>query len=82
MVLKVESNETKEIFAAKVVDKKALKRVRVGRFGNALQSVKTELSIWKRFTHRHIVVLREVIDTDGAFSVLIPFIIPYSLEID
>lgn len=68
MVLKVESNETKEIFAAKVVDKKALKRVRVGRFGNALQSVKKELSIWKRFKHRHIVVLREVIDTDGAFA--------------
>lgn len=44
----------------------ALKRVRIGRFGNALQTVKKELSIWKRFTHRHIVILREVIDTDGA----------------
>lgn len=103
-MLKVESNETKEVFAAKIVDKKvraldidtsasvslfgwscsvltiphsmfgvhvwhysqALKRVRVGRFGNALQTVKKELSIWKRFKHRHIVVLREVIDTDGS----------------
>ncbi|KAF1793051.1 Calcium/calmodulin-dependent/calcium-dependent protein kinase [Phytophthora cactorum] len=65
IVFKVECNETKEAFAAKCVDKKALKRIRVGRFGNALQSVKKELNIWKRFKHRHIVVLREVIDTDG-----------------
>ncbi|KAE9339819.1 hypothetical protein PF008_g11401 [Phytophthora fragariae] len=66
IVFKVESNETKEVFAAKCVDKKALKRIRVGRFGNALQSVKKELNIWKRFKHRHIVVLREVIDTDDS----------------
>lgn len=66
VVFKVESTDTKEVFAAKCVDKKALKRIRVGRFGNALQSVKKELNIWKRFKHRHIVVLREVIDTDGA----------------
>ncbi|KAF1328036.1 Camkk/camkk-meta protein kinase, partial [Globisporangium splendens] len=44
-VIKVESNETKEVFAAKMVNKKGL-------------------GIWKRFKHRHIVVLREVIDTD------------------
>ncbi|KAL4086626.1 hypothetical protein PRIC1_013688 [Phytophthora ramorum] len=66
IVFKVECNDTKEIFAAKCVDKKALKRIRVGRFGNALQSVKKELNIWKRFKHRHIVVLREVIDTDDS----------------
>ncbi|KAG3134134.1 hypothetical protein PI126_g18833 [Phytophthora idaei] len=66
IVFKVECNETKETFAAKCVDKKALKRIRVGRFGNALQSVKKELNIWKRFKHRHIVVLREVIDTDDS----------------
>ncbi|KAF4040801.1 Protein kinase domain [Phytophthora infestans] len=66
IVFKVECNETKEVFAAKCVDKKALKRIRVGRFGNALQSVKKELNIWKRFKHRHIVVLREVIDTDDS----------------
>ncbi|KAG6574585.1 CAMKK/CAMKK-META protein kinase [Phytophthora cinnamomi] len=66
IVFKVESTETKEVFAAKCVDKKALKRIRVGRFGNALQSVKKELNIWKRFKHRHIVVLREVIDTDDS----------------
>ncbi|RLN60011.1 hypothetical protein BBJ28_00001377 [Nothophytophthora sp. Chile5] len=65
VVFKVQCNETKEMFAAKTVNKKALKRVRVGRFGNALQTVKKELDIWKRFKHRHIVVLREVIDTDG-----------------
>ncbi|ETI47432.1 CAMKK/CAMKK-META protein kinase [Phytophthora nicotianae CJ01A1] len=66
IVFKVECNDTKEVFAAKCVDKKALKRIRVGRFGNALQSVKKELNIWKRFKHRHIVVLREVIDTDDS----------------
>ncbi|RLN66582.1 hypothetical protein BBJ29_004552 [Phytophthora kernoviae] len=66
VVFKVECNDTKQIFAAKTVDKKALKRIRVGRFGNALQSVKKELNIWKRFKHRHIVVLREVIDTDDS----------------
>eukprot|EP00644_Phytophthora_capsici_P008250 jgi/Phyca11/547643/estExt2_Genewise1Plus.C_PHYCAscaffold_260039 len=66
VVFKVESTDTKEVFAAKCVDKKALKRIRVGRFGNALQSVKKELTIWKRFKHRHIVVLREVIDTDDS----------------
>ncbi|KAL3659538.1 hypothetical protein V7S43_015526 [Phytophthora oleae] len=66
IVFKVETTDTKEVFAAKCVDKKALKRIRVGRFGNALQSVKKELTIWKRFKHRHIVVLREVIDTDDS----------------
>ncbi|GLE02008.1 hypothetical protein PINS_up010846 [Pythium insidiosum] len=64
VVLRVQSNETKEFFAAKTVDKKALRKVRVGRFGNALQSVKKELAIWQKFKHRHIVVLREVIDSD------------------
>ncbi|KAJ0411292.1 hypothetical protein ATCC90586_004208 [Pythium insidiosum] len=65
IVLRVQSNETKEFFAAKTVDKKALRKIRVGRFGNALQSVKKELAIWQKFKHRHIVVLREVIDSDG-----------------
>lgn len=65
LVLKVEATDTNEVFAAKIVNKKALKRIRVGRFGNALQSVKKELTIWRKFKHRHIVVLREVIDTDG-----------------
>lgn len=65
VVLRVQSNETKEFFAAKTVNKKALKKIRVGRFGNALQSVKKELAIWQKFMHRHVVVLREVIDTDG-----------------
>lgn len=69
LVLKVEANDTHELLAAKIVNKKALKRVRVGRFGNALQSVKKELSIWRKFKHRHIVVLREVIDTDGKFNI-------------
>jgi serine/threonine protein kinase len=68
LVLKVEANDTNELFAAKIVNKKALKRIRVGRFGNALQSVKKELSIWRKFKHRHIVVLREVIDTDGELA--------------
>lgn len=65
VVVKVEATESKELFAAKIVNKKALKRIRVGRFGNALQSTKKELAIWKRFKHRHIVVLHEVIDTEG-----------------
>jgi serine/threonine protein kinase len=68
LVLRVQSNETKESFAAKIVNKRALKKVRVGRFGNALQSVKKELAIWQKFKHRHIVLLREVIDTDGSKS--------------
>ncbi|TMW56944.1 hypothetical protein Poli38472_002869 [Pythium oligandrum] len=66
LVLRVQSNETSEFFAAKIVNKKALKKVRVGRFGNALQSVKKELAIWQKFKHRHVVVLREIIDTDDS----------------
>lgn len=63
--MRVQSNEAKEYFAAKIVDKKALRKVRVGRFGNALQSVKKELAIWQKFKHRHIVALHEVIDAEG-----------------
>ncbi|KAL7682610.1 putative protein kinase [Plasmopara halstedii] len=64
VVYKVICNETKNMFAAKCMNKKALQRIRVGRFGNALQSITKELEIWKQLKHRHIVVLREVITTD------------------
>ncbi|DAZ99357.1 TPA: hypothetical protein N0F65_005208 [Lagenidium giganteum] len=66
VVSKATALDTTEVFAIKMIDKRALKKVRVGRFGNALQSVKKELNIWKKFKHRHIVELREVIDSDDS----------------
>lgn len=55
-----------------VIHCKALKKVRVGRFGNALETIKKELTIWQKFKHRHIVVLREVVDSEGTFENLSP----------
>ena len=49
-------------YAIKVLNKKKLKRKRVGRFGNALQNVKKEIAVWKKLDHPHVVPLFEVID--------------------
>jgi serine/threonine protein kinase len=50
--------------AVKILDKRALKRKRVGRFGNALQGVQREVAIWKKLDNVHCVNLFEVIDHD------------------
>jgi len=49
-------------FAMKILDKKKLKRRRIGRFGNALQEAQKEIAIWKKLDHPHCVNLKEVID--------------------
>ena len=54
----------KQTFAIKVMDKKRLKRKRVGRFSNALQLLKKEIAVWKKVTHPNVVNLVEVIDDD------------------
>jgi serine/threonine protein kinase len=71
--MKAYNRETKDFWAIKIVEKKKLKKIRVGRFGNALQSVKKELNLWKKLKHRHIVVLREVIDTEGMVEVILKY---------
>ena len=48
----------------KVLDKKRLKRKRMGRRKTALDLVKTEIAVWKKLQHRNIVTLYEVIDDD------------------
>ena len=54
----------KQTFAIKVMDKKRLKRKRVGRFSNALQLLKKEIAVWKKVTHPNVVNLVEVIGDD------------------
>jgi len=53
-------------YAVKILNKSFLKRKRVGRFGNMLQTVKREVAIWKKLKHPHVVTLFEVIDDPGA----------------
>ena len=48
--------------AIKVLDKKALRRQRVGKRGNALQNVQREVAVWKKLDNQHCVKLFEVID--------------------
>lgn len=64
-VWKAKDKDTGKIYAAKVMNKSFLKRKRVGRFGNMLQTVQREVAIWKKLTHPHIVKLHEVIDDPG-----------------
>lgn len=54
----------KQVYALKVMDKKRLRRKRVGRFSNALQSLKKEIAVWKKLSHPHVVKLAEVIDDE------------------
>ena len=49
-----------QITRAQILDKKKLKRKRVGRFGSALDNVKREIAIWKKLSHKHCVQLYEV----------------------
>lgn len=56
--------DKKQSYAVKVMDKKRLKRKRIGRFSNALQLLKKEIAVWKKVTHPNIVNLVEVIDDD------------------
>lgn len=48
--------------AVKIIRKSTLRRKRVGRFGNALQSVLREADVWKRLQHPHVLRLHGVID--------------------
>ena len=54
----------KRVYALKVMDKKRLRRKRIGRFSNALQSLKKEIAVWKKVSHPHVVNLVEVIDDE------------------
>ena len=49
--------------AVKILDKRKLKRKRVGRFSNA-QGVQREVAVWKKLDHKHCVKLFEVIDDE------------------
>ena len=60
------NTEDDTFYAAKIYDKKTLRRKRVGQFGNALQGVAKEIAIWKRLNHRNVVTLHEFIDSDNS----------------
>jgi serine/threonine protein kinase len=57
------SRDDGSLFAVKIFDKKRLKRKRVGRFGNAMDSVHRELAVWKKLHHPHVLPLIEAIDS-------------------
>ncbi len=50
--------------AVKIIRKSILKRKRVGRFGNALQTVQQEIAVWKKLEHPNVVKLFAVIDDE------------------
>ena len=52
-------------YAVKILNKKFLRKKRVGRFGNMLQTVQREVAIWKKLKHPHVVHLFEVINDPG-----------------
>ena len=68
-VKKAKSKDDGEFYAIKVLNKKKLKRKRVGRFGNALQTVAREIAIWKKLDHANVVPLYEVIDSKMSQSI-------------
>lgn len=51
--------QTGAVRAVKIIRKSVLKRKRVGRFGNALQTVLREIAIWKKLDHPNVVTLFE-----------------------
>jgi hypothetical protein len=51
---------TNEQRAIKIIHKGALQRKRIGRFGNALESIQSEVVIWSKLKHANIVQLFEV----------------------
>lgn len=57
------NTEDQQRYAVKILKKAALKKKRIGRFSNALESIKTEIAIWKKLHHKHIVSLYEIIDS-------------------
>ena len=63
-VYKVKDSSKGTFFAMKVLDKKRLRRVRMGRMKTALDNVKTEIAVWKKLEHENVVTLYEVIDDD------------------
>ena len=53
---------TGELVAVKVLRRSLLKRQRVGRFGNALDTLRKEIAVMKKVNHPNCVKLFEVID--------------------
>merc|ERR1711924_165010 len=56
--------DTGAAVAVKILNKRRLKKKRIGRFGNALKEVQKEIAVWKKLRHQNVVPLYEVIDDD------------------
>ena len=48
------------LVAIKQLNKRVLRRKRVGRTGNALELVQKEVEVWRKLNHKHTVALLEV----------------------
>jgi serine/threonine protein kinase len=67
------SSRKGDLYAVKVLKKSALKRMRQGRTGSALDTVKTEIATMKKISHPNCVQMFDVIldpDQDEVFLVL------------
>jgi len=63
-VKRAENTDTGAAVAVKILNKRRLKKKRIGRFGNALKEVQKEIAVWKKLRHQNVVPLYEVIDDD------------------
>jgi len=49
-------------YACKIMNKKRLKKKRMGRFSTALQTAQKEIAVWKKLRHPNVVSLHDVVD--------------------
>lgn len=56
-------------YALKVLNKRFLKRHRVGRFGSWLDKARQEAAVWKKLDHPNVAFLHEIIDGPSSDSI-------------
>ena len=49
-------------YACKIMNKKRLKKKRMGRFSTALSAAQKEIAVWKKLRHPNVVSLHDVVD--------------------
>ncbi len=53
-------------YACKIMNKKRLKKKRMGRFSTALATARKEIAVWKKLRHPNVVSLHDVVDDPGS----------------